>query len=232
MHDRILDWRSNHDPRSREFSIAPLTASRPRPASTYWGNPRQVLDQGREGACVGFAWTNKLLALPLSTQLSTPPNDFARTVYRQAQKIDEWDGENYSGTSVLAGAKIVKGLGYISEYRWAFSIEDILNALAHVGPVVLGIPWLEAMYDTEPGGLVTVGGTKVGGHAITATGYGTRSFPVSAEPGRKATQTLDVIRWRNSWGPTYGVTGDGYIRVSDLETLLKGGGEACVPIRK
>lgn len=231
MRDVVLDWIPRHDERSREFSVGPLTAGKPRPKSTYWGSPKEVLDQGREGACVGFAWTNKLLALPIRSKLPMPSNDFARNVYHSAQKVDEWEGEAYSGTSVLAGAKIVKMGGFITSYRWAFSIDDVLNALAFVGPVVLGIPWMDSMYSTAPGGLISVSGTKVGGHAITATGYGVRDFVVSTQDGRKAKQSLEVVRLRNSWGDDYGVKGDGYIQVADLEQLLKNKGEACVPVK-
>lgn len=232
MRDVVLDWLPRHDERSRDFSVAPLTAGRPRPKFMYWGSPKEILDQGREGACVGFAWTNKILSMPISGKLPLPGNDFARNLYHSAQKIDEWEGEAYSGTSVLAGAKIAKMSGFITEYRWAFKIDDVLNALATIGPVVFGIPWLESMYETLPGGLVEVSGSKVGGHAITATGYGTREFPTTTADGKKGKRTEEVIRWRNSWGSDYGVKGDGYIRIADLESLLKQGGEACVPILK
>lgn len=230
MRDVTLDWISRHDEKSRNFSIAPVTANRARPKFMYWGSPKENVDQGREGACVGFAWTNKLLALPSRAKLPMPANDFARNVYHSAQKIDEWEGEAYTGTSVLAGAKVIKMAGFISEYRWAFSVSDILDGLAFVGPVVLGIPWFDSMYYTSPDGLVEVSGTKVGGHAITATGYGTKEFWVPSAGGGKVKKKEEVIKWRNSWGPSYGVKGDGYIRFDDLAGLLKQGGEACIPV--
>lgn len=227
-----LDWISRHDERSRNFSIAPMTSNRGRPGSVYWGSPKENIDQGREGACVGFAWTNRLLALPSRARLPMPANDFARNVYRSAQKIDEWEGEAYSGTSVLAGAKVIKMAGFISEYRWAFSISDILDGIAFAGPVVLGIPWFDSMYETTSEGLVEISGTKVGGHAITATGYGIKQFWVPSIAGGKVKKSEEVIRWRNSWGPRYGIKGDGYIRTKDLKELLSHGGEACIPIIK
>ena len=230
MSNKKLDWISRHDERSREFPVAPLTAGRPRPKAVYWGGPKSRLDQGREGACVGFAWTNELLAQPVVTKLPIHPNDFALNLYRSARKVDEWEGEAYAGTSILAGAKVTQMGGFISGYRWAFSIDEVLDALAFMGPVVLGIPWLESMYGTLPGGLVDISGKQVGGHAITATGYGVKSFPVSTLEGKRAKRTEEVVRWRNSWGKSYGVDGDGYIRVADLEYLLKGHGEACVPM--
>jgi hypothetical protein len=218
--DRILDWRSHHDERSRNFPVTALLAATPR-RRRLWYPPVERIDQGREGACVGFAWTIELLASPVRARLGYDANEFALNVYRAAQRIDEWPGENYSGTSVLAGAKIVQQLGLIESYHWAFGIDDVIDTLVSFGPVVLGIPWYESMYTTDANGLVTVSGRKVGGHAITVTGYTRRRFNGVIE---------DVVRWRNSWGATYGKRGDGYIRVDDLAKLLADDGEACVPV--
>ena len=41
-------------------------------------------------------------------------NDFARGIYKQAQTLDEWPGDDYEGTSVLAGAKAVQAEGYMA----------------------------------------------------------------------------------------------------------------------
>jgi hypothetical protein len=226
--DRTLDWIPRFDERSRDFPVRAVTAGRKRPEAVWWGPPKERIDQGSEGACVGFAWTNELLAQPVVVKLPQEANTFARNLYRSAQKIDEWEGENYSGTSVLAGAKVAQLGGYITGYRWAFSIDEVLDALAFLGPVVLGVPWLESMYGTLPGGLVKVAGKQVGGHAILATGFGMKSFPGGQNTWRNKNPEF-VVRWRNSWGSSYGVKGDGFIRVSDLATLLKVG-EACVPL--
>lgn len=176
---------------------------------------------------MGFAWTNELLALPVRSVLPQPANEFALNVYRSAQKVDQWEGEAYEGTSVLAGAKVLQLGGWIQGYRWAFSVDEVLDALAFLGPVVLGVPWFESMYETGAGGLVEVSGAKVGGHAILATGFGVRDFRVSrfSRPRREF-----VVRLRNSWGGDYGVGGDGFVRVSDLGVLLADVGEACVPV--
>jgi len=105
----------------------------------------------------------------------------------------------------------------ITGYRWAFGINDVIDTLIVKGPVVLGINWHEDMYETQPDGLVTVGGRLVGGHAILAHGF----WPGHPQHG-------DVIVWTNSWGPSYGRNGTGYIRVADLDRLLQNNGEACV----
>ena len=225
MSDRRLDWISRHDSKSLEYPVSTMSAGRTRPKFVWRGSPKENIDQGQEGACVGFAWTNCLLALPLRRKLPMGANDFARNVYRSAQKIDQWEGEAYSGTSVLAGAKVIQLGGFIRQYRWAFSLNDVLDGIAFGGTVVLGIPWLESMYRTSPDGLISVSGNRVGGHAILASGYGSRNFKIDGEK-----VSLDVIRLRNSWGRSYGIGGDGYIRFEDMATLLKAGGEACIPM--
>lgn len=186
-----------------------------------------VLDQGQEGACVGFGWTGELLASPAPFRTdSLTGSKYAQSIYEAAKKVDEYPGENYEGTSVLAGAKVLKDKGYLSEYRWAFSVEDIRNTIITQGPVVIGIPWLDGMYETRPSGLVDVSGPEVGGHCLVLTGYN----PKMRIAGEGYFKRYEVFRWRNSWGTVYGKNGDGWIQASDLYTLLKQTGEACVPV--
>ena len=221
---RIFDWKSRHDERSRNYPVTSLFGAPPdgHRKRRMWYPPITLLDQGQEGACVGFAWAIELLGSPNRVRLGAdgPADAFARKVYRNAQKIDEWPGENYEGTSILAGAKVVQQLGFIESYYWAFGVEQVIETLLTLGPVVVGIPWYASMYETDDKGLVEVSGPWVGGHAITLTGYSRRRFHSGME---------DVIRWRNSWGSSYGLRGTGYIRVNDLANLLSQNGEACVP---
>lgn len=226
--ERVLDWRSEHDPRSRAYPVRAAIGTVER-RKKFWRAHRQRLDQGREGACVGYAWTAELMATP---RIVVPPNPqhYASSLYREAQRHDEWPGENYEGTSVVAAARIIRDRGLITEYRWAFGIDDVIDTLCAPyrdggGPVIIGIPWLDGMYQTRPSGLVEVNGRVVGGHALLCTGY----HPGIRLRGEGWFQRHEVIKWRNSWGKGYGRNGDGYIRVTDLANLLANNGEACVP---
>jgi hypothetical protein len=186
-----------------------------------------VLDQGREGACVGFGWTGELLASPRPHVVAPEKgNEYARDYYYRCKEVDEWEGVDYEGTSVLAGAKVAKELGYIQEYRWALGIDDLRAAVIQKGPAVIGIPWYEGMYNTRPSGLVEVSGDMVGGHCILITGY----HPSMRIPGEDWHARFEVFRWRNSWGFDYGKAGNGLIRMEDLRDLLGGMGEACIPV--
>jgi hypothetical protein len=229
--DDRLGWRAEHDARSFDY---PIRAALP---MTIEDRPKQwlpgvVLNQGREGSCVGHAWTGELIGSPKPDNRVTADraNRYAFDLYRAAQRVDEWPGESptYEGTSVLAGAKIVQSRSLIGEYRWAFSVEDVRDAVLTEGPVVIGIPWYSAMYNTRPSGLVEVDGSLVGGHALLVYGY----HPGMRINGEDWNTRYRVFRWRNSWSTAYGRNGSGLIRYEDLRDLLKGWGEACVPVNR
>jgi len=221
--ERKFDWRSYHDERSKDFPIRFLLPEQSINTSKLW-TEGPVLDQGSEGACVGFGWMAELTAEPIVPDpmpITASAEQEALTIYKAAQLIDEWPGEDYSGTSVLAGAKIMQEKGYIKEYRWCFSVEDLRDTVLNYGPVVIGVPWYQGMYVAD-NGLVSINGELVGGHCLTVTGY----IPQHTVNG----VTDDMFRWRNSWGTIYGDGGSAYIRVSDMQRLVNEGGEMCVPL--
>jgi hypothetical protein len=227
--NRILDWRPKFDERSRQYPISAFFPSMQSKTFTLWRHG-EILDQGSEGACVGFGWTAEALAGPVMVNLEDipaprapkEPNQFANYVYKEAQKIDEWPGEDYEGTSVLAGAKVMSRYGVIQQYRWAFGINDVVGALMSQGPVVLGINWYGSMY-SAPEGKLTVSGNRVGGHAILAIGY---------NPSSQTFKGKETVILQNSWGKSWGIDGIAEITVEDLDMLLKEGGEACVPMAR
>lgn len=206
--DRLIEF----DPRSRAFPIRTLVKDKPRRSYTWrvgWppGN-ELMLDQGNEGACVGFAWAHELAARPLLVGGIT--NHEAFFLYREAQKLDAWEGEDYEGTSVLAGAKAVQLYGFMREYRWAFSENDLALAVGYRGPAVIGSYWYVGMDRPDPDGYLRPLGNIRGGHAYLVYGYSI------TKPGYKV--------W-NSWG-----TGHyGWIHPTDMVKLLANDGEACIP---
>lgn len=231
----VLDWVPRHDPESRDYPIrAVIGDSVPRGRVMHQVGP--TLNQGQEGACVGHGWANEATAAPVpiafdvldlgNDDLGNPwpkdPQGFAFALYFWCRRHDEWEGEAYDGTSVLSGAKGMKMLGLLPEYRWAFGIEDVIDALMVHGPVVLGINWYTSMYGA-PGGELKVSGTLAGGHCILAVGYD------PAHQWSDGTQGAAVALY-NSWGPGWGQGGIAWISVPDLARLLKEHGEACVPM--
>jgi len=219
--DPRLDRIPQPDPRNAEYPIAAIVGDRPLRSRSWPCRPR--LDQGREGACVGFGFSHELAAQP--SVVKGVDDSYAQALYKRAQLLDEWPGENYSGTSVLAGAKAVTEKGLLAEYRWATTVDDVLRTLSVHGPVVLGVDWYDTAYEPRPSGLLDLSGRVVGGHCILARGIllsGRLRGERAGEP---------VIRLRNSWGEEWGRRGDAFLKASDLERLLSAGGDACVPVR-
>lgn len=234
MTDPRLDRREHFDERSRAYPVrALLTSSQlQRPRSYTWSVPSGVvLDQGREGACVGFAIAHELAARPVV--VGGVSDAFALQLYRRAQQLDPWPGEAYSGTSVLAGMQAAQELGHFDEYRWAFGVDDAVLAIGYRGPVVFGVPWYSDSYVTDERGWLRVSGTVVGGHAIV--GIGVRVLdrngrrPASfAELDRDASSVLLL----NSWGRGFGRNGRARVSLRNLDVLLQNGGECVVPVKR
>lgn len=216
--DRKLDRLVHYDEESRQFPVRTLVAEKPLRSYTWRLNTR--LDQGQEGACVGFSFSHDLAARPV--EVANITNTTARDVYFQAQQLDPWAGGSYpgatpvyEGTAVLAGAKALQKAGKYKEYRWAFSLNDALLALGYQGPGILGANWYEGCMETDANGFIRPTGRIVGGHAIL----------VRAVNVKKRFVTL-----ANSWGTSWGKGGDCYMTFEDFEKLLLNDGEFCIPI--
>ena len=218
--NRTLDRLVEFDERSRDYNVARRLTGLPSGLVSHtWGIPGEKLDQGPNGACVGFGWANELRAYPKAVA----GIDYAAAVriYRAAQKLDGFP-DDQDGSSVIAGAKAVRNLGYIDGYHWAFTVGDLCQAVSHLGPVVVGTTWLNSMFDPDPQGLLEVdeGSGVAGGHCYLVSGILLNSQIAHGAP---------LLRIRNSWGAGWGRRGDAFVRVSDFARLLADNGEACIP---
>jgi len=173
---------------------------------------KDVLDQGSEGACVGFGSTHYCQATPLPQPRSDAP--FALKLYREAQTLDEWPGEQYSGTSVLGGMKALQAENRISGYLWATNTDEVAKYIGYVAPVVIGVDWREGMMNTDSEGSIHATGAVVGGHCVCVCGY---------DDKRK------VFTIVNSWGEDWGSAGYANISEHDLGLLLSLNGEVALP---
>lgn len=222
------------DDRSRDYPVR-AAAEPPVLRSYTWSMPLGwVIDQGREGACVGFAIINELQARPAPVRLTSivAAQVAATGIYHRAQREDPWPGgaypgasPRYDGTSVLAGMKVAQRAGAFGQYRWAFGVEDVLHGIGRHGPAILGINWHADMYSPDARGYVRPTGRVVGGHAILA-----RAVRIVRTPDRHVDRDRSFVTLRNSWGPGWGIGGDGYITVTDLAALLSARGEAVFAV--
>ena len=87
-----------------------------------------------DGSCVGFSESR-------AKSLVDRVRYDAHWLYEEAQKVDEWPGEDYEGTSVRAGLEILRTRGHrrlindiqgpvrpgdgIEAYRWATSVDEV-----------------------------------------------------------------------------------------------------------
>lgn len=212
--DRRLDRLVQFDQRSRNFPVRALISAAVKPRSYTWSCDAW-LDQGREGACVGFSISHEAASRPVVVRGITAT--IAQRVYKRAQQIDEWEGEEYDGTSVLAGIKAAQERGWYGEYRWAFGLNDLILAVGYKGPAVLGINWYEGMLEVGPKGIIRPTGDIAGGHAILCNGVSIKNR---------------LFRLHNSWGEGWGIFGDCFISFDDMDRLLHEQGEACVPVKR
>jgi hypothetical protein len=193
------------DPRDRAYKMV-----KPRAAAEveqrYWIT-RGQLDQLSTPHCVAFSGVRYLTTSPCVNK----PVD-TTVLYNECQKVDEWEGESYDGTSVRALFKILQQRGYISEYRWAFDAETVIAHVLAVGPVVMGTTWTIDMFMPDRRGFITFTGEPVGGHAWTIIG---------------ASRKKQAVRMINSWGPNWGASGRAWVSFADLDALIKDYGEAC-----
>jgi len=207
--DRVIQF----DPKSREFPMA-MGSKKLR---SYTWRCNEWYDQGREGACVAYSLGHELAARPAEV---TGLNDrwLVENIYWEAQKIDPWAGGTYpgaapvyEGTSILAGVKTMHKKKFFKEYRWAFSLNDVLLGVGYNGPAVIGVYWYDSMYYPDQKGFIRPQGNIVGGHAIMVRAVNVRER---------------FVTLRNSWGKNWGHDGDCYMTFDDLGHLLSQRGEA------
>ncbi len=208
-----LGRRHAPDPRDSAFPMAAVLPQRSVRPYRYWWTGGAWLDQGAYSTCVGHAWAHWTEDGPITHPGTIDPV----AIYREAAVLDVWPendaGDLHFGTSVRAGAQALQARGRISEYRWASSVDDVITAVLEVGPVVVGTWWTEGMMEPDAEGIIRYRGSPLGGHAYLINGANT---------------DRGVVRIKNSWGKGWGVNGTAFLRIEDLDALIRDDGEACL----
>lgn len=197
-----------HDARDGEYLLASRrrTVTRRRIWRTTW-----VGDQDVTPHCVGFMGSGLLWCQPIRQWLDP------HGLYALAQQNDEWEGEDYDGTSVRGLAKVLKALGLIREYRWAFKLQPALTHLLDKGPVGMGTNWYYSMFEPNARGYLEIDGEVAGGHAWLAYG---------ADLDKREVYGV------NSYGRTFGRRGRFVLTFDQYERLILEDGEALAAIEQ
>lgn len=215
-------------------SLAYLTEGDPAMASvqirpTEWLCPLPVLDQGHIGSCTGHAGVEALAALYASTGRSLmldgrtlgddPVQDelFALDVYHLATVADGFQGTyppDDSGSSGLGVCRALKKAGLIGRYTWATSLHAIGLAFQRGGQII-GMPWLEAMFQPAADGFIDhdphwSDSGVAGGHEL---------YLEALEAWDDRDPARVIIRFRQSWGASWGDHGSGRMRGSTYLAL-------------
>lgn len=209
-----------HDPASRHYPAMGILAQPGIPRRDRTWRRGQPYDQGQTSSCVGQTMKGILNTAPLSSQVPWKQRTAldAIDIYRDAQDYDQWEGKepDYYGTSALGACKYLQKTDVISEYRWCFGADDVIDTLCQHGPVGIGVMWYEGMRATDADGLIHSTGAQVGGHEVELHGV---------RVGEK------TVVGTNSWGAGWGVGGRFKLTWEDLGRLLDEDGDAVTITR-
>jgi hypothetical protein len=237
-HPHPLGRLVEHDPRSLAYAhgVLPKAAIQ----SVSWTRRAPILDQGQLGSCTGNAGTGALGTDSAGRTASTSvtisaagaaashglftagshvlDETFAVALYSLATLLDSIPGQyppDDTGSSGLGVAKALQALGLAKGYTHAFSI-DALNSALQQGPVLIGIEWLNSMFNPAADGRIPVDQTSgvAGGHELELC---------------KFDATAGEYWVANSWGTSWGQQGYGYLTTADLTWLLSQQGDVTVP---
>lgn len=217
--DHGLGRRPSIDRRDAAFPAAMMLGEVPPAAGEkFWWDDGWWGNQGSTPQCVGYSFTARLEDSPRThPESKRPDHSFIepKTIYDEAQALDEWPGTGYPGTSARGACKALQARGIIDSYFWCQNLVDIQNALLNQGPVMVGTNWYESMaspiWSKDRGGtyrwMLTIEESKgiAGGHEFIING-------ISMEHG--------YVRVKNSWGRTWGVQGRAAMTFETLERLV------------
>lgn len=204
-----LGWRPGPvDERDRPLTAHVARLKAPRTSGGRWWANSHRLNQGLEGACVGFSVTQLANAQPKPHDYT---GEFAATLYRRAQELDEFaDTPPEDGTSVRAGGKAAKERGLFSAYAFSYSLEEVALWILNQGPVVIGVTWrtgADVPDSAEKYFIDPLAGQIRGGHAILVDGV-------------RWGMGGDYFRLLNSWGPEWGYDGRCKVERGAMEAWL------------
>lgn len=211
-------WRPGRGSQPHRFAFArrlPTLGTIQRTKRLWWANGWWG-DQQTTSQCTIYSWLHYLHDGPVTHRGAPRPMADPTTLYQEGQRIDGtalWDVD--SGLTTNASAQVMLRRGMIQRYEWADTVDEIVQALLHVGPVPFGTWWRLGMQEPALDGRIAYAGRYLGGHQVLFNGVDTRS---------------EEIRIKNSWGRPWGRRGHCTMSFADVEQALREGAEAVVAV--
>jgi hypothetical protein len=178
--------------------------------SKDWPFLAEPLDQKLTNHCVGFAMANWGINLPIQDNFT---NETGHELYRKCKVIDG-DPFGEDGTYIRTAAKVLREIGLIDTYAFAYSVDEIAFWLLNRGPVIVGTKWTAGMNTSNEYNVIRPTGEVLGGHGYLLN--------------EKTKDGLFGIQ--NSWNGFWGIKGKSYISMDDFAILFRSGGEAIAAV--
>lgn len=228
-----------HDPASRGFDLARLTADIRRRRPVAWARRGPIYDQSAidpqllrdlgadivEG--VGCCTMTAAYGLLMTEPFHRPGRNFGmREVlegYHIETVLDErsipgiWPPED-TGSAGLYAMKVLRRAGLITAYHHGFAMRTVLDGLRR-GPVAVGTNWYDSMFSTvERDGRAVL---EIDPHASIAGGH---EWIIDRDD-----PDAQMVGMVNSWGMDWGDDGCAWLSYTTLERLLAEQGDAVQP---
>jgi hypothetical protein len=194
---------------------APPVPTPPAPAGPVeWADTDNVLDQGQTPRCVGFTGADWLNTLPVDDHVGNAMGD---QIYAACKVVDGEPGAQ-DGSTTRSLCKVLKQMGRIGAYAFTTNAATVVAYVAQHGPVMTGIPWMNAMFTPDQHGYLHPTGGIAGGHEISVIGESATGYGAVADP------SVEIL---NHWGAAWGKNGRAYLTVTAYQSLLSQGGDAA-----
>lgn len=191
------------DPQDTRFMVRDvLSKERPESTRKFWWANGAWLNQEHKPLGVEFAWRHYLADNGLD--FSWPEGE----LHRRACELES----DSDATTIRAAAKVLREAGIISQYRWAYDVEDVVQTLLTKGPLVVGTEWFAAMNYPNAAGMIQADGPRVGSQAYVLNGVDTNR---------------ELVRAKLAWGRSWGKNGYALISFYNLDRLMWENGDAC-----
>lgn len=202
-----------------------------------------VRNQGKEGACTGYALV-AVAEMLYWRKIASPPDLSERWAYEKAKLHDEWEGADYEGSSIRGAVKAWEKVGICPEYYWPYKanrpgkpkpkadvkakdfpvekyercmgIDNIKHAIHYRGCTIAAV-------NVHKGWFLAIGKDTIpfkpaysqeGGHAITLVGYD---------------DDKQIFWVKNSWGKEWGINGYAGLTYKDALVNIRDVWMASIP---